>query len=531
MIDEALSPNEIRQLMVVRSMLDDATQQAQTATALRRLTAVVLLDGVVERATHLVAVHRGVKVTRNTDLDALTDLVKGSLGGAWSSRHSAADVRQMHRARNTAQHEGVQPAAESLLAWADATRSYVRGLVDSAFNIDIHHVALTDAILDEELRTTLELADQHLQDQKDHECVVACGTAVDMAVRSWRSLHGRANRMVSIARSIRNARLRSGDSELEQRIELLELASELDAFSRDRAEAAWFAQVTSTRSELIEPGDGARALAFATMWVIAYEEAAATWVPDRYERSLLKSRLVRVNEEPAYVHSVEEATSTKLVVRVGDVPPADLYHKWMRVTERIASSHTGDSRRWAINENGSAQAGIVESDDIKVLILALQTALTESHSALESDRREAEKLTELGERRRKDFVAAGASEDLPHWVLNLSLEEPEYNPPYVRIEVSELALRGDRPETQSGSFTLMSGLEEHDLIEHAYTDRGGIIVRPALPRDVVRDQLWKIDAPVQAFIAAAKVRVASERERSDVVRAEAQAAILSFERM
>ena len=70
-----------------------------------------------------------------------------SPGGA-SVRDGWADVRRRHRARNSAQHEGLGADCEDLAAWAAATGSIVASLARAVFGVELSAARLSAAVAD-----------------------------------------------------------------------------------------------------------------------------------------------------------------------------------------------------------------------------------------------------------------------------------------------------------------------------------------------------------------------------------------------
>lgn len=107
---DPLDDADTRHLLALRSMLVDAVHRAHTASPLQRSTATVLLDGVSERALHLIAVERGLQIPRN-NVDALLALVPADMAPAWRPPR-LPDVCQLHRGvlgRGCASGEAVGP--------------------------------------------------------------------------------------------------------------------------------------------------------------------------------------------------------------------------------------------------------------------------------------------------------------------------------------------------------------------------------------------------------------------------------------
>src|SRR5699024_4024298 len=146
----SLALNETEQLLSLRVALEDALLRAKGAGRYRRGSAIVALDAVVERASWIVMVTRGLTPPKNGKLDDYISQLVQHLQ-TWKPP-ILTDIKQLRRARNSAQHEGLEPDRDQLPVWSHATEFYVTSLIDAQFSIDLKQIVLSDAIQDEALR-------------------------------------------------------------------------------------------------------------------------------------------------------------------------------------------------------------------------------------------------------------------------------------------------------------------------------------------------------------------------------------------
>ncbi|WP_407342228.1 hypothetical protein [Pengzhenrongella phosphoraccumulans] len=421
----ALTADQASQLVNVRVMLEHALTEATAAPFMRRATAIVLLDAVVERATHLVAVTRGVPVARNDGLDELISKVKQDMGESWQPT-VLSDIRQLRRARNAAQHEGLPPAGELVPSWATAARTYVRDLIDAQFGVDVTHVVLTIAVQDDERRAALEQAMQ-LVDGGDYAGAVAVATiAFKESQRQWHRLQSSGG--LSIV-----SPGQSGELAVE--------VAELSALARDGAlapdgqEYLWFRGLIREQGNLIDEGEARRAVAFVFWWVIRLEAALSTWEPDRRARRDRAQRHVRTGAGPA---SIADATSTPdrgrvllnqsgsatplpdrwlLTFTLRDVPAGVDYSTWAECIRELLS-HPPARSRWEVRQDGTTRVEVLDEAEIPARVDELRSALSRAELVLDEQARQSAEIDAGSEAEGLAYLEALASAGpLPEWVL------------------------------------------------------------------------------------------------------------------
>ena len=151
----------VRDLVALRLMLESAIARARTAGRYSRGGAVVSLDATVERASYLVAAHRGIEVGTRDTLSTLYSKLVQNFDGAWKSQEWPT-IRSLHLERNTVQHHGREPDRDQLPLWVTVVGSYVSSLIQAEYGQDISRVMLSDAVDDPQLAASLREADEAL---------------------------------------------------------------------------------------------------------------------------------------------------------------------------------------------------------------------------------------------------------------------------------------------------------------------------------------------------------------------------------
>lgn len=187
MADETATDLPAAQSLVrLRLLAEDAARRAGDSSEAGRHQALIALDGACEHALWLAARHDGVRIKENQ---------RGSLPvlhGAITHQRSNwrldgwAGVNQMHEARNGAQHAGITPDTQQLVAWADAATAFVNSLCIAAFGAELKDIVLASAIRDEELRGLLTSAEMVLA-ENPRQSFAASEMALSSARWRWRN--------------------------------------------------------------------------------------------------------------------------------------------------------------------------------------------------------------------------------------------------------------------------------------------------------------------------------------------------------
>ncbi|GEL48478.1 hypothetical protein CHO01_35940 [Cellulomonas hominis] len=417
MTDEQQVPDAalLRHLLTLRFMLVDATRWATQAGPERLTTAVILLDGVVERAMNLAAAEIGVTVGPRDTLPQIADKLR-TKAPDWKPRHWR-DIDDLHRARNSAQHAGQRPHPDDLGPWTTAVGAFVRDVVDTHLGLDLDRVALTDAVQDPRLREMLEQAAAALEGGSPAYSVGRSVTATVFALSSWTNLQNGRTSIQDLFANPRGPGARM--SAVEQRIEL-------STFAQDPAEVSWFTVLMNDFPSAMDRDDAERALAFATSWILGYEAALHSWVQDRHERAQRAARRVRVGDGTAYIADGRVMLNGDGIIAalvLADVPAQDQYEAWRTAVERLRDGEASDIPKGSrIQRDGTVRLTGRDAEDLRSQLVALDGALKQAEARLDADH--AADAVRQGEeaRRASDYrESLAAAGDLPEWAASASL--------------------------------------------------------------------------------------------------------------
>ena len=475
---DRLSDADVRHLLGLRSMLSDALRYSSHASPLQRTTATVLLDGIVERALHLVAVSRAVKIPVKADFNTLVDVVRREMGSEWVPSH-LPDVRQLHMARNAAQHEGLAPDRDQLTPWANAVVAFLHGLIEARFGVDLDRVALWDCVVEEGLRAGLREAARALEAGDASGSVQASRATISDADAQWQRLHGM--RQPSGSSRIGTMFDMGGNNPIDAALAELAHEARLSTFAENPSEVAWFFGLARERPQDLDLDDAERAYAFAVSWVLGFEAARAVWTPDRRARSDRAARLVREADEPAAIDSVlvaqPSAQGAGLVVRLRGVPGDD-YEAWVYTLNVLLHARAQDARRgWHVRADGTARISLADVADLEKELRGLSSALVEADQKLHADRRQdAERQIALDARIREYNRAVAEQGALPDWVAAVEYRPEAGRGPGIVVILTETAPReadsfvrdavrpGDLIRFAPRSFRLEPGCDAPDLV-------------------------------------------------------------------
>ena len=121
-------------LVLLRSLFKTARSRAQDPTKVGRHAGLVLLDGACELALAYVSDNLGVARRRNASLEDLYQALQAMLSPPGAIR-GWSGVRLMHRARNSAQHDGILPDNAQLSRWIREVEQFLYDLVARAFGV------------------------------------------------------------------------------------------------------------------------------------------------------------------------------------------------------------------------------------------------------------------------------------------------------------------------------------------------------------------------------------------------------------
>jgi len=177
-----LSPATARRLIRLRALLDEAVLRASDRSHVGRQIACVLLDGACELALELVARDRGL-VSKHDRLEDTFSQLRQKHGlpasVAWKS------VRDLHTARNAAQHQGVPPDGDELASWVADARTFVAELVAFGFGAALGEIRVAGDIEDAVGRNLLLDAESAAMQGQPQEALQLAARALDHARRRF----------------------------------------------------------------------------------------------------------------------------------------------------------------------------------------------------------------------------------------------------------------------------------------------------------------------------------------------------------
>lgn len=523
---------DVRHLLELRSMLGDATHWASHAGPLQLTTAIVLLDGVVERAMHLAATSRGLHPTHSTDFRTLYSQVNGALTGWRPARWR--DVLQLHLARNSAQHHGLTPDPAHIGPWVNATGAFVRRLVDAAFDLDLDRVALSDAVSDDELRSRLAVATAALNGGAAEGSVRFSMDTVDIAEKRWAALlrNPRAQRVSAVGgfTPLGTGRFRLDGSprdpveKVQADVEDLTREVRLSTFAQDPADVAWFARLR-VEAEHVDLDDAARALAFATSWVLGYEAAVVGFTHDRRDRADRRARRERDDGGgPASLGQLLDVAQTlrgtSLTIRINDVPGPELFDAWRITANRLwADLDDAVPHRGEILPDGTVQLEVKDGATAQALQV-LADALIHADAQLEADHAsDAQQQARIEQARNEFDGSMSALGALPEWVASVDLEPMGLEGSGVSIHVVKAYewLAGWHPRADAPDLRSLLG-EDPRVETTAITDLGWLQITPTLAPSDVHELLWAVAPAICEYTTLVAQRDELRAQREQEVR-------------
>ena len=198
-----------------------------------------------------------------------------------------AGVNQMHEARNAAQHAGVAPDVQQLVAWADAAIGFIDSLCVAAFNTKLQDIVLASAVRDPELRALLTTAKGSVGDDT-RQSFSAAEQAFGIARARWRTQRNAA--VPSASPTYMEPILASDESQmignLTEAVASLEDWLEVQPFAGDLSEYIWFRRVGRERASVgwvPDIDEARRALVFAVGWIVRWEIFTFGYPEERWQ--------------------------------------------------------------------------------------------------------------------------------------------------------------------------------------------------------------------------------------------------------
>jgi hypothetical protein len=327
-VSMSLSPSDTLALVQLRALLDQAKRAAASSAEAGRLTALVLLDAVNERVTHLAAqTLPGVAVGSRDQFADMYSKIKAALGASWRiNTNGWTDVRKLHQARNAAQHEGISGDPVSFPGWVIATERYTDSLVSATFDIDLNEVFFADAIRDPDSASQLRQAEVYLLAGDSHGSISEVEKAFRSALQAWSNFHDQAV----------GSRPSTGFRDLDGLFAKAYSASAAHAFASDIGEYVWYSELVKGDHGHVTLEEARRALVFVFWWLVRWETMSDSLVTSmqRRERWLTAEieKKTRKSEIPARVdrisvtsmRSTSDSVSYRVFLEVVGIPRGEV---------------------------------------------------------------------------------------------------------------------------------------------------------------------------------------------------------------
>jgi hypothetical protein len=526
-------PDAIRELVALRIMLDEACRRAGTANRYSRGAAVVALDATVERVAYLVALRRNLDFRPKATLNEMHSKLVEDIGAGWRTT-VWGQIRNLHEARNSAQHKGLAPDREEIPGWITATRAYVHSLVQAEYSVDLDTVVLADAIANEQLAGLVRVAGERLAAGDIPGSVRASEEAFDAAVAAWSRLHKRPQHRPASSFDSRLGYM--GDDEAGKAIAVLDRQTAEASFASSGAEHEWFRAARKEKHEVLDADDADRILAFVFSWIVSFEVAASEWVPDRRHRSDVAARRVRAGSETARIAEVGPVKHRGIGVAVrfqlDHVPDHDSYDQWAQALGRLLPS--GDGRRWWVAPDGTVElttfngARPGEGD-----VVLLAQALTDVEHALAAELTERAQAAAERDAQKAGHEAAlePVRDRLPDWVTSLTWtpsavasEGPGWK--FTVLDAVRRLRFGPAEDPMTVAQNVDALIRAHPQVGQCFGVSGGTMITPLLPAADVVEVFRTVDAQVRQDLAEAEGSQFERETRLHEVEAELTAALV-----
>ena len=510
-----IPPLAAQDLVQLKALLEQAVAAARSGAPLQRLTAVVLLDAVNERAMHVAARPLGVTLAERDTFEAVANKIGAPLERRWA-RQGWQDVRILHRVRNLAQHEGITADRELLPAWTTATGLFTRTLVTLSHGVDLDEVTLADAVADSEIAGFLRRADAALAQGEPQAAVAAAADAFDRARRRWLSARPGSGAFGPL----RPAAICADDEFRDINAELRSLAeaSAVAAFAPDLAEYLWFREIAAERFTPPTPAEAQRAVAFSFWWIVRWEAFTGTYVPDRRTAHLRAVREIRTGPGPVRIDDVQlrpdtpPGSDTATFILAG-LPGEDRFREWAGAVGARLRETIGV--HCYIGDDGALVVPIRHDADPDTTADAVRDALTAADVDVDVARQEAAEQQAGARAADQAWREAARGQPLPAWVTAAGLATDDATSPRgpcVHLQLDETFAPGRVHET----------IRAHPDITQCYSGREATVITPPLPPDRLARVLWEVDnalrPEVEQRAAAAHARAAALRTRAAELR-------------
>lgn len=413
----ARSPGQTLALVQLRALLDHAIATARSTAVVSRLSALVLLDAVCERAVHLALDQLGVITS---DKKIVLPELHSRLGDHLVDWHSRdwGDVHRMHRMRNRSQHDAIPPDPALMQGWVEATQRYVEDVVGHALRDRLSTVALADAVHSVEIAQYLRDAEHHLTNLNPGESLSSSAVAFTTAFDAWKQQNKLKSASLAVSRWPGTE-----DKQLEAlmgRIDQQEATVLASTFTSEPSEHVWFLSLT-TGDSAVQPSvqEAERALSFVFWWVVRWEAFSENFDPERATTRARALRRVRANEsDSSHAVSVRK-TDTGIVITLADVPLDETdFFDWSRfLVQCIRDNSSAVASSAFVDAEGQLHIhGLDRGANAELLVSAIKECLKRADRLLVEA-----KTADAAERSKREAVKSAYetgidAADLPSWV-------------------------------------------------------------------------------------------------------------------
>lgn len=275
-----LDDSVAERLVLLRTLFESARERARDTTDVGRHTSLILLDGACELALRHATDQLGVAKKAQTNFEALYESLPGSVLGASGAIGGWAGVRQLHRARNDAQHAGILPDPGQVARWAGDTETFLDKLIETTFQVHLTEVHRADALSNPVLRELFERAEVALETGDATDAVDKGLEAFSVARSHWK-LHRQSLGLASPGTGLMGA---FSDTVVEQSVQQLDDFVEVQPFALDMGEYLWLCDVARRPGPPPDLDEARRVLVFVFAWILRWETFAA-----RYDANAVKT--------------------------------------------------------------------------------------------------------------------------------------------------------------------------------------------------------------------------------------------------
>ncbi len=392
----AIDLTTAQELIDLRVLLDAAVNFSKKPGPLREVLGPVLLDGALERAIFLA----GTRASEiRSEKDRLDDVLNRLIGQRQSRpQQHIASVKNLHKARNAAQHQGVRCHPEDIEGWSISVSAMVNWLVIEFVGAELSEVTLGSAVRDGTFRDKLVDAEADLECGDHRAAVRSARSVMEEAFRAWQVQVVGIEKSTSIRRG---GPVPSHTRDLEDSLMKLRRGVLVASLAPDAGESAWFVDQWSGFG--LDRAEAERYVRFVIRWVSAFEATPARSRLYRHARATLEQRMVRSGEGPATVDHVEiekmQRHEGKLDIRVHmkDVPAGTEFRPWVEAArDSLQESLGGDGEVFSDLDGAFYLYGIAPAM-ASSLAGYLKGALSHAEQAVVDARAAAKKAEELSQ--------------------------------------------------------------------------------------------------------------------------------------